>query len=138
VPDRHTPAQPVSCGFPDLRECAVPTASILAFAVLYAGATYAWRVPALVAAVYLGASLLCFIVYAMDKAAARAGERRTPERTLLMLGLFCGWPGAVLARHWLRHKSGKASFQAPFRATVAVNIAAFIYLSWPGSFLHGF
>lgn len=79
---------------------------------------------------YLGASALCFAVYARDKAAARAGRRRTPESTLLLLGLACGWPGALLAQRWLRHKSSKATFLRKFWGTVALNVGAFAALSY--------
>ena len=79
--------------------------------------TFAW--------LYLGASALCFALYARDKAAARAGRRRTPERTLLLLGLACGWPGALLAQRCLRHKSSKVAFLRKFWGTVALNVAAF-------------
>jgi uncharacterized membrane protein YsdA (DUF1294 family) len=104
-------------------------AAILAFAAIYAWATFAWGIPHVVAAVYLLASLACFIVYALDKSAARAGRRRTPERTLLLMGLACGWPGAALAQQWLRHKSSKASFRIQFWVTVVVNVGAFVCLS---------
>ncbi|WP_307720873.1 DUF1294 domain-containing protein [Pseudoduganella lutea] len=40
------------------------------------------------------ASLATFLAYFLDKRAARAGRRRTPERTLLLFGLAGGWPGA--------------------------------------------
>lgn len=70
------------------------------------------------------ASVVCFIAYALDKSAARRGQRRTPERSLLLLGLCGGWPGALLAQRWLRHKSSKTSFQLKFWLTVAINLAA--------------
>lgn len=73
-------------------------------------------------ALYLCASLVCFAAYALDKGAARKNRRRTPERTLLLLGLIGGWPGGVLAQRWLRHKSAKRSFQLKFWLTVIVNI----------------
>ena len=76
------------------------------------------------ASVYGVVSVLCFIVYAFDKAAATRGDRRVPERTLLLLGLACGWPGGLLAQHWLRHKVRKTSFQVAFWLTVAANLAA--------------
>lgn len=100
---------------------------ILAFAAIYAAATLAWAVPMYVGLAYLIASVLCFAAYAMDKAAARSRAQRTPERTLLLLGLAGGWPGAVLAQQWLRHKSVKTSFRARFWVTVCVNLAAFVY-----------
>ncbi|MFP5394292.1 MAG: DUF1294 domain-containing protein [Gammaproteobacteria bacterium] len=81
-----------------------------------------------IAALYLLASALCFAVYALDKAAARAGRRRTPEATLLWVGLACGWPGGLLAQRWLRHKTAKASFQWRFWLTVLANVAALVSL----------
>ena len=80
------------------------------------------------AAWYALASLACLVVYARDKRAAIRQQRRTPERTLLLLGLAGGWPGALLAQHWLRHKSSKTSFLAWFWVTVAANLAALIWL----------
>lgn len=112
--------------------------SILVFTLVYLAVTLAWRIPNLVAVAYAGASVICFIAYARDKSAAKTGRRRTPEITLLWLGFACGWPGAILAQQWLRHKSSKVSFRQRFWATVALNIGAFIYLSSPASFMHQF
>ncbi|MDB5932722.1 MAG: cold-shock protein [Massilia sp.] len=108
-------------------------APICLFAALYAYATAAWQLPPWVGALYLAASAACFIAYAVDKAAARAGRRRTPERTLLLLGLAGGWPGAVLAQQWLRHKSSKPSFRSKFHATVALNAGLLAWLASPAS-----
>ncbi len=80
------------------------------------------------AALYAIASAVCFIAYAFDKSAARKGRRRTPERTLLLLGLAGGWPGGLAAQQLLRHKSSKTSFLAKFWLTVIVNLAALIAL----------
>jgi uncharacterized membrane protein YsdA (DUF1294 family) len=102
---------------------------IALFALGYLAATLAWRVPIEVGAFYLGASALCFIVYAFDKAAARGGHWRISERSLLLCGLVCGWPGALLAQQWLRHKSSKISFRRKFWLTVALNVAAFVWLA---------
>lgn len=102
---------------------------ILAFAFVYLGATLAWGLPLLVGAAYAITSLTCFVAYALDKSAAQHGAWRTPERTLLVLGLVGGWPGALLAQQWLRHKSTKQSFRQLFRVTVATNMAGFVVLS---------
>lgn len=72
---------------------------------------------------YACVSLVCFTAYALDKRAARTGRRRTPERTLLLLGLAGGWPGAFVAQRWLRHKSSKRAFQMKFWLTVVLHIA---------------
>ncbi|WP_305824595.1 DUF1294 domain-containing protein [Massilia brevitalea] len=107
----------------------MPYLPLLLFALLYAGATLAWDLPPLVAGAYAVTSLSCFVAYAIDKSAARKGGWRTPERTLLLLGLVGGWPGGLLAQQWLRHKSAKRSFRTMFWATVAANVAGFLVLS---------
>ncbi len=102
--------------------------AIPAFALVYLAATLYGHVPYRFAAVYLVMSLLCLMAYALDKSAARAGGWRIRESTLLWLGLLCGWPGAVLAQQWLRHKTAKPGFQIAFRVTVLLNVAAFLLL----------
>ena len=104
---------------------------VFAFAALYAGVTV-WRpLPAWVHALYGLASLLAFAVYAIDKAAAADRRGRTPERVLHAIAVAGGWPGALLARRLLNHKSTKAAFRVRFAATVAVNVAGFVLLATP-------
>ena len=105
--------------------------AIPAFFVVLTVAAVVWKVPGWVPVLYLGASLVCFVVYAMDKSAAAAERWRVSEDTLLALGLVGGWPGAIVAQQVLRHKSNKASFRAKFWATVIVNVVGFIVLSSP-------
>ncbi|HEX8404973.1 MAG TPA: DUF1294 domain-containing protein [Duganella sp.] len=80
------------------------------------------------ASAYGVASVVCFIVYAADKSAAVQHRRRVPERTLLLLGLACGWPGGLLAQRRLRHKTAKTSFQIAFWCSAVVNVAAVWWL----------
>ncbi|NRD25588.1 cold shock and DUF1294 domain-containing protein [Frigoribacterium sp. VKM Ac-2836] len=70
----------------------------------------------------VGVTVLTALVYALDKSAARRGRHRVPERTLLLLGLLGGWPGALVAQQLLRHKTSKRSFQLAFWATVGMNV----------------
>jgi uncharacterized membrane protein YsdA (DUF1294 family) len=107
----------------------MPYLPILLFAAIHAAAMLAWDLPWLVAGAYLITSLSCFVAYALDKSAARNGAWRTPEHTLLLLGLVGGWPGGVLAQQWLRHKTAKRSFQQMFWFTVVANIVGFLWLS---------
>lgn len=79
------------------------------------------KMPLAVLGLYIGASLLTFMAYAIDKSAAQSGRWRTQESTLHLLALIGGWPGALLAQNRLRHKSSKASFLMVFRATVLLN-----------------
>lgn len=103
--------------------------AIPAFIAVFVWATMTWPVPGWAAPGYVIASGVCFIAYALDKSAARRGAWRTPESTLLMLGLVGGWPGGLLAQQLLRHKSNKPSFRAAFWVTVACNAAAFVALA---------
>lgn len=75
-------------------------------------------------------SLLTYAVYAVDKSAARRRRHRVPERTLHLLALFGGWPGALLAQQRLRHKSRKADFLRLFWLTVLLNGALLTGLVW--------
>lgn len=107
----------------------MPYLSLILFAGLYLFASLAWALPPLVGAAYLATSAACFVAYALDKSAARAKAWRTPEATLLVLGLAGGWPGALLAQQWLRHKTAKASFQWKFQLTVVLNIGIFLWFA---------
>jgi uncharacterized membrane protein YsdA (DUF1294 family)/cold shock CspA family protein len=105
--------------------------AIPAFLVVFAVAAFLWKVPGWVAGLYFVASVVCFVVYALDKSAAAAERRRISEDTLLGLGLVGGWPGAIVAQQVLRHKSNKASFRARFWGTVIANVFVFVALSSP-------
>jgi uncharacterized membrane protein YsdA (DUF1294 family)/cold shock CspA family protein len=109
----------------------VPFLALIAFAALAAAVAYFWGVPLWLAILYAAASLVAFAVYRSDKVAAVRGNRRVPESTLLLLGLIGGWPGALVAQRSYRHKTIKARFQAAFWGTVALNIAAFVYVCSP-------
>lgn len=86
------------------------------------------KIPFHILALYIAASLLTFIMYALDKSAARSGERRTQESTLHVLSLVGGWPGALIAQQKLRHKSKKQSFRSLFWVTVLLNCGVFAWL----------
>jgi uncharacterized membrane protein YsdA (DUF1294 family) len=90
-----------------------------------------WHPPYWVLFVYLGTSLLCILIYSVDKSAAALGRWRVSESALLLLGLAGGWPGAILAQRLLHHKTKKRSFQSAFAGSIVVNILAFVILSSP-------
>lgn len=104
---------------------------IVLFVLVYLAVCLAWGVSHLVAAAYLAASIACVIAYYLDKSAARAGRRRISERSLLLLGLAGGWPGAILAQQWFRHKSSKQAFRVKFWCTVLLNTGLFVYCASP-------
>jgi uncharacterized membrane protein YsdA (DUF1294 family)/cold shock CspA family protein len=105
--------------------------AIPAFMVVYLLVAVSWRVPAWVAALYVAGSIVCFAFYAVDKSAAVAGRWRVSEGTLILLGLACGWPGAIVAQQVLRHKSNKAQFRSAFWGSVVLNVLAFLALTTP-------
>jgi uncharacterized membrane protein YsdA (DUF1294 family) len=102
-------------------------AVLAAFALGWLAAALARGVPAWAALLYAGASALCFVFYAIDKAAARAGRERIPESMLLSLGFVGGWPGAIVAQQMFRHKTTKRMFRARFWVSVAANVAIFAW-----------
>lgn len=80
--------------------------------------------PVLVAAVYAIASVVTFLVYGLDKGLATRGARRVPERTLHLLELCGGWPGALLGMRTFRHKSQKTSFRVVTYAIALLHAGA--------------
>ena len=93
---------------------------------------YAAHTWSLVPTAYAVMSAVTFIVYAMDKRAARRGAWRTPESTLHLLELFCGWPGALFAQACFRHKWKKLSYMVVFWLCVIVNVTAVLCILFPG------
>jgi uncharacterized membrane protein YsdA (DUF1294 family)/cold shock CspA family protein len=104
---------------------------IALFVALYIVVEILWHPAYWVLFVYLGTSLLCILIYSIDKSAAAQGRWRVSESALLLLGLAGGWPGAILAQRLLHHKTKKRSFQSAFAGSVVVNILAFVVLSSP-------
>lgn len=107
------------------------TIGVTLFLIIVAISTLLAKIPFLVLPLYLLASMLTFVVYAKDKSAAKRGAWRTPESTLHLLALTCGWPGALVAQEKLRHKSKKQEFRLVFWLTVMINIGIFIWLHTP-------
>lgn len=71
---------------------------------------------------YLLVSVATVFAYWGDKRAAQQGRWRTSESRLQLMGLFGGWPGALLAQQLFRHKTKKVRFRLAFWATVIVNV----------------
>lgn len=62
------------------------------------------------ASVYGVASVVTIVAFVVDKGRAQRGDRRVAERTLHVLELLGGWPGALLAMRLVRHKNRKAGY----------------------------
>lgn len=102
--------------------------AIPGFAIVYAIAVHLWQPPGWIALVVLIGSVVTFLMYAFDKSAARRGRWRVEEATLHALALAGGWPGALLAQTFLRHKSAKTEFLRVFWVTVVANAVGFVVL----------
>ena len=84
------------------------------------------------AVIYLIMSLVTIVAYWRDKRAAvlGGGRRRVRERTLHLLALAGGWPGALAAQQVLRHKRRTFWFMAVTVAIVIVHIAGWGLWVW--------
>jgi uncharacterized membrane protein YsdA (DUF1294 family)/cold shock CspA family protein len=102
---------------------------LVAFIVLVAVVHLRWQIEPWLYVAYGGMSVITFVAYAIDKRAAVRNGWRTPETTLLVLGLLCGWPGALIAQVSLRHKTQKLSFRRRFWVTVAANVVLFVLVA---------
>ncbi len=108
-----------------------PALFLTLFLLTLAISVLIFNLPIWIPTFYLVVSLLTFVVYFFDKLAAKKGGWRTPEKTLHLLALTCGWPGAVIAQQLLRHKSKKHSFQVLFWITIVINVLVYIGILTP-------
>ncbi|QRM55051.1 DUF1294 domain-containing protein [Sinorhizobium sp. BG8] len=76
-----------------------------------------------IAVALVAINFLTFLVFWWDKEAARAGEWRVRERTLLGLALVGGSPGAILAQRLLRHKTRKEPFASILKLIIGCQLA---------------
>jgi uncharacterized membrane protein YsdA (DUF1294 family)/cold shock CspA family protein len=88
-------------------------------------------IPFEVLCLYAILSIVTYLMYIKDKNAAEQGKWRTSESTLHTLSVLGGWPGAVLAQNFLRHKSKKASFRVTYWITVIANCCLLYWLVTP-------
>lgn len=66
---------------------------------------------ALLCVYLLGINLIAFLLYGIDKAKAKRGQWRIPERTLILLAFFGGAAGAWIGMLLFRHKTQHAKFR---------------------------
>ncbi|WP_259053171.1 DUF1294 domain-containing protein [Klebsiella sp. BIGb0407] len=67
-------------------------------------------------------NILTFLVYGMDKYAAKNNFRRVSESTLLFFGFAGGWPAALCGQEIFRHKTKKQPFREYFVISITLNI----------------
>ena len=99
---------------PHFVEATVYVLLILAFYLILAVIA-----PALAISSFL-ISLITVGLFVIDKRAAKQGTYRVPEGSLLIAALLGGWPGALIARPLLRHKTRKTRFITFFWASIVL------------------
>ncbi len=62
---------------------------------------------------YAAVNILALLLYGADKAKAKAGAWRIPERTLLGIAFLGGAFGALLGMQLFRHKTKHVQFMIP-------------------------
>ncbi|MFT4711299.1 MAG: uncharacterized membrane protein YsdA (DUF1294 family) [Planctomycetota bacterium] len=83
-----------------------------------------------VAGSVVAVSLVTFVFWGVDKSKAARGAWRIPEKTLLLLALLGGWPGAWFGAKVFRHKSSKQSFRRKLMAVTVLNLVVFGWILW--------
>ena len=73
-------------------------------------------------------NLVTFIAFAIDKSKSKSNSRRIPERTLLIISALGGSLGAMLAMHFIRHKTQHAKFKYGIPAMLFAHIALLAYV----------
>lgn len=100
-----------------------------AFALLLGLLHLQQPLPRPVPVLYGALSTALFLVYGIDKWAARRGSARVANASLHLIALMGGWPGALLAQHIFRHKTAQPAFLRLTWAMAALNISLLL-LAW--------
>ncbi len=96
------------------------------------GGGLAGWLPLILTDIYLGMSVVSYLMYFADKSAAGRDVQRTPEKSLHLVDFLGGWPGALIAQQQFRHKTIKSSFQKTFWLTVILNVFGAWWFVWSG------
>ena len=78
----------------------------------------------------LAVNALTILRFWQDKQRAIRNQRRISEGDLLGLALIGGSPGALLARHWFRHKTRKQPFSTLLILIAVLQIGAVAGFAW--------
>ncbi len=75
-----------------------------------------------IAAILLVMNLLAFALMGIDKAKAKAGAWRIPEKTLFLVTALFGGLGGTLGMSFFRHKTKHWYFKLGFPALLVVQV----------------
>ena len=79
---------------------------------------------------FAAVSGLAVILTLHDKRAARRGDRRVPERTLLLVCALGGSAAMLAAMRVIRHKTKHAKFMVGIPVMIAVQVALVVMFVW--------
>ncbi|MEZ6059297.1 MAG: DUF1294 domain-containing protein [Planctomycetaceae bacterium] len=101
------------------------TICVVVSVMTLASSTFA---PGIVATVYVWTtsilSAAAFGLYGYDKLRAERDKSRISEKSLHLVALCGGWPGAVMGQQYFRHKTLKLTFRAMLAAIVLLHWTA--------------
>ncbi len=75
-------------------------------------------------------NLIALLAMGIDKARARSGRWRIPEKTLFLLALLGGSVGGILGIYTFRHKTLHRQFTLGFPLIFALQLTLFIFLQF--------
>ena len=78
----------------------------------------------------LAASILDFVLMAVDKRRAKRGAWRVKERTFFLVALAGGSPGAILGMWIFRHKTRHWYFKYGLPAILFAQLALILWITW--------
>lgn len=76
---------------------------------------------------YFILSLMTFAAYGADKSRAINDLWRVPEPALHAYEFAGGWPGALIAQHFFRHKRKKRDYQVVFWTIVIIHMIFWVW-----------
>lgn len=131
-------ADDLAAGSPSVRRrpqrwSVIELTSVVGLAVLLTTGVVSYEMSIAIPIVTVLISLVAAFAFADDKRRAEEGRWRTSESSLLLLCLLGGWPGAIAAMRWYRHKTTKASFLGAFWLTVFVHLIVVVLLALPAA-----
>ena len=78
--------------------------------------------------IWLALNIATYLIYFYDKSAARSGNWRISESSLIWLAMLGGSPAAVAAIFTLRHKTRKSKFR--YGAPTILFLQAVVFGFW--------
>lgn len=78
----------------------------------------------------LAVNVAAFVMMGLDKAKAKLGAWRIPEKMLLLTAAAGGSVGAILGMQLFRHKTRHPAFSVGLPAILVVQLAVALLITW--------